>query len=131
MPQATDLVIKNAANVDKTFTLITPAAGDGGVAQWALKEGAISGVFPQLTASAHRNVGQKSRNLKTKFVHPSGWVDASTGLTSVGSRAEFNSSVTIPDDFPEDKKADFVAFATLSFRTALLQAMIRDAVPAT
>lgn len=36
MPQATDLVIKNAAGTDKTFTLITPAAGYGSLAQLSL-----------------------------------------------------------------------------------------------
>lgn len=130
MPQATDLVIKNAAGVDKTFKLITPAAGDGGVAEWALKEGTISSVFPRLTASAVRSKN-RARKLRTKTTLPASWTDAVTGLTNVGSRAEFNAEVTIPDDLPEVLKDDFVAFATNFFKTALVQAMIRDALPAT
>lgn len=131
MPQATQtLVIKNAAGVDKTFTLISPAAGDGGIMEYALKEGTISSVFPKLTASATKS-GNRSRKLKTKFILPSSWTDTVTGLTNVGSRAEFNGDVSVPDDFPESLKDDFVALATNAFRTALLQAMIRDAVPGT
>lgn len=132
MPQATDLVIKNGAvtPVDKTFALITPAAGDGGIAEWALKEGTISSVFPRLTASAAKT-GRGSRNLKIKFRLPSSYTDSVTGLTNVGSAAEHNSTTTIPDNFPETLKNDFVAFATNAYKTALIQAMFKDASPAT
>lgn len=129
MPQATDLVIKNSAAVDKTFALITPAAGDGSVAEWALKEGTISSVFPRLSASSKAT--SDKRNLKVKFFMPSSYTDAVTGLTNVGSRAEVNTSITIPRDFPEALKSDFVAYATNAYKTALLQAMWRDALPAT
>lgn len=130
MPQAVNLVVKNASAVDKTFTLITPASGDGSIAEWALKEGTISSVFPRLTASASKT-SNGSRSLKVKFILPSSYQDTVTGLTNVGSRAQFHVSVSVPDDFPESKKDDFVAFSTLAFRTALMQEMIRDAVPAT
>lgn len=129
MPQATNLVIKNSAGVDKTFTLITPAAGYGAVADWALKEGSISTVFPRLTASATKK--PNSQNLKVKFYLPSSFTDTVTGLTNVGSRAEVNVDVAIPNDFPEALKDDFVAFSTNAFKTSLLQAMWRDATPAT
>lgn len=129
MPQATDLVIKNSAAEDKTFALITPAAGDGGVAEWALKEGTISSVFPRLSASS--KAASDKRNLKIKFFMPSSYTDTVTGLTNVGSRAEANTSVTIPRDFPEALKPDFVAYSTNAYKTALMQAMWRDALPAT
>ena len=47
MPQAIDIVIYNGAStpVEKTFTLIAPAAGDGSYANWRLKEGTIASVF--------------------------------------------------------------------------------------
>ena len=69
MPQATDLIIKNAANQDKTFALITPAAGDGGVARWALKEGTISSVFPTITSSATAT-SRNARNAHIKIHTP-------------------------------------------------------------
>lgn len=129
MPQATNLVIKNGAGTDKTFVVVTPAAGDGGVAEWALPEGPISAAFPRFTASATKR--PDSRNLKTKLRLASTYNDAVTGLTNVSSAAEFNASVTVPANFPEDKKDDFVAYATNVFQTVLLRAMVRDAYPAT
>lgn len=130
MPQATDLVVKDGANVDKTFTLISPAAGDGGIAEWALREGTIPAVFPRFTASS-TNKSTGSRGLKTKFKLPASYTDSVTGLTNVNAFAEMNCDVTVPAAFPEDRRDDFVAFATNIFKTTLLQAMIRDAYPAT
>lgn len=129
MPQATDLTIANGAAVNKTFALLVPAAGDGGIAHWALKEGAISSVFPVLTASATKKA--TSRSLKVKFRLPSSFVDASTGMTHVGESAEFNGTYVIPDNFPESMKADFAAFVKNALSTALLVAMAKDGLPAT
>lgn len=129
MPQASDIIVKNAASVDKTFALITPAAGDGGIAEWALKEGTISAVFPRITASSHKT--PRGRVLTEKFRYPSSYNDAVTGLTNVGSAAEVNVKISVPSDYPENKKDDFVAFTVNAFQTALLKAMMRDAVSAT
>lgn len=130
MPQATNLVIKNAAAVDKTFALLTPAAGDKGIAEWALKEGLISSIFPRLTAEAHRtNNASRKANLKLRV--PSSYTDAVTGLTKVGSSFEAHISVSVPDDFPEALRDDAAAFVTNGLKTTLLTALIRDAYPAT
>lgn len=128
MPQAINLTIKNAVDADKTFELITPAAGDGGIAEWALKEGVISSVFPRLTASAHKT--PRGRVLTTKLRLPSSYQDAVTGLTNVGSAAEVNIKVSMPADYPEAKKDDFVAFTRNVISHALLQSMMRDATSA-
>ena len=130
MPQATNLTINDDQGNPKTFELITPAAGDGGIAEWALKEGTISSVFPRLTASAAKTAN-RSRNLKVKFRLPSSYTDAVTGLTNVNSAAEFNGTVSMPDTFPEALKDRFVAFATGVFQQTLIQAMMRDAQPGT
>ena len=129
MPQATDLIVQNGAAEYKTFSSISPAAGDGGVAQWALKEGTISAVFPAFTSSSSSR--SKGRNLKLKFTHPSSYTDAVTGLTMVNNRAEINISVSIPSDFPEASKSDFVAFGVNLINNAFVKSLIRDAVPAT
>ena len=129
MPQATNLTIANADATDKAFTLLTPAAGDGGIAQWALKEGAISSVFPVLTASATKK--STSRSLKVKFRFPSSFVDASTGMTHVGENAEFNGTWVMPDNFPETMKADFAAFVKNAIATTLFMEMAKDGLPAT
>lgn len=132
MPQAINLVLNNGATnpVAKTFELISPAAGDGGIATWALKEGVISSVFPLLTAAAAKT-NNASRKLAVKFRLPSSYTESVTGRTVVGSAAEMNVTFSIPGDFPEALKADFVAFATNALKTELFQKMIRDAVNAT
>lgn len=129
MPQASNLIIKNAANVDKTFELLSPAAGDGGIAEWALKEGQISTVFPRITLSAGKT--GKGRNAKLKVKTPSSFQDAVTGLTNVASAAEFNATYSVPSDFPESKKDDFIAFVTGAVNSALMKACGRDALSAT
>lgn len=135
MPQATDLVIKNAAGTDKNFVLITPAAGYGSLAEWNLKEGTISSVFPKLTALARPSQRAKkdgpAKHLSVRFHMPSSYTDTVTGLTLVNSAWEFNGNVTVPDDFPEALKADAVAFTTNALKTALLTSMLKDASAAT
>lgn len=129
MPSAIDLTIKDGAAVDKTFTLLTPAAGDGGIAEWALKEGTISTVFPRITLSAAKQ--PRGRNAKLKIKVPSSFTDAVTGLTNVASAAEFNATYSVPSDYPESKKDDYIAFVSNAVNTALLIACGRDALPAT
>jgi hypothetical protein len=135
MPQATDLTVKNAAGTDKLFTLVTPAAGYGSLAVWNLKEGAISSVFPALTALARPSNRPKAsgtaKHLSIRFHMPSSYVDTASGLTLVGPAWEFNGSVTVPDAFPENLKADAVAFTTNALKTALLTSMMKDATAAT
>jgi hypothetical protein len=130
MPQATDLVLKNGAAVDKTFTLYAPAAGDQSVATWKLKEGTIASVFPLITTSA-RSTGNASRKSEGKLRLPSSYTDTVTGLTKVGSAFEFNFSASVPDDFPEALKNDATAFAKNLIAHALIQAMMRDGQPTT
>lgn len=137
MPQAANIVIKNGAStpVDKTFSLLAPSAGFDSVAQWALKEGTISSVFPQITASvrsARRVSGRAgSKVIETKLVIPSSYTDSVTGLTSVSSRYESVTRTTVPDDFPESLMADAVAFTANLANVALIKAMIADRSPAT
>lgn len=133
MPQAIDIVINNGAStpVSKTFTLIAPAAGDGSYANWRLKEGTISSVFPAIAVKATQNARGTGRKVNVKFRLPSSYTEQVTGLTKVGSAFDFNVDVTVPDDFPESLKNDAVAFATNLMNTALIKACVRDAVPAT
>lgn len=130
MPQAVDLVLNNGAAVAKTFSLLSPAAGDNSIASWALKEGAISSVFPRITAQA-RQTGNAARRSQLKVKIPSSYTDTVTGLTKVGSAFEADIYTTVPDDFPEALKNDAVAFVKNLVAHALAQAMIRDGLPAT
>lgn len=132
MPQAQDIIINNGAQtpVAKTFTLISPAAGDGSYANWRLKEGTISTIFPRIAIAARAN-GNRARKANIKLQIPSSYTDSVTGLTKVGSSFDFSVDVTVPDDFPEGLKNDAVAFATNLMASAIVKAVIRDAVPAT
>lgn len=131
MPQAADIVINNGAGtpVAKTFTLLSPAAGDGSYANWRLKEGAISSIFPAIAVSARANGSARKANIKLRL--PSSYTDTVTGLTKVGSAFDFNVDVTVPDDFPEALRADAVAFATNLMANAIIKAVVRDGYPAT
>lgn len=130
MPSAINpLVIKNAAGVDKNFTLLTPAAGYGSVAEWVLKEGTISSVFPRLSIMAVTT--KTGQNCHVKFRMPSSFTDSVTGLTNVASQNEVNAKFSVADDFPESLKDDWIAYATNAFKTALVVACGRDGLPAT
>lgn len=137
MPQAQDITVKNGAAtpVDKTFTLLTPASGYGSIAEWALKEGTISSVFPTFTAAASKSARSKAEGpankLRIRFRMPSSFTDSVTGLTNVGSAFEFNGNVTVPDDFPEALKADAAAFVGNLLTNALVKALVKDGLPAT
>lgn len=132
MPQAADIVINNGAGtpVAKTFTLLAPSAGQNSWANWALKEGTISSVFPKIATLA-RSTGNNSQKAQVKLRIPSSYTDSVTGLTKVGSAWEMNADFSIPDDFPEALKADAIAFAKNLLANAIIQAMIRDGSPAT
>jgi hypothetical protein len=132
MPAATDLVINNGAGtpVAKTFTLLAPAAGDNSVANWALKEGSISSVFPRISCLA-KATGNESRKSQIKIKVPSSYTDTVTGLTKVGSAFEADIYASVPNDFPEALKNDAVAFVVNGIATSLFKAVIRDGLPTT
>lgn len=130
MPQANHIVIKNASNADKTFTLISPAAGYGSLAEWKLKEGAIVGVFPTLTLQA-RKTGNRSQVSQVKFSMPSSYVDTTTSRTHVGVSAQMNATFSMPDEFPESSRDDFAAYCGNIVKDAIIKASLRDGHPAT
>lgn len=132
MPQASDITINNGAAtpLPKLFTLLTPAAGDNSSALWALKEGPISKVFPTIEISTRKNQNGNARKCFVTVRLPSSYTEAANGLTAVGSAAVFNANTTIPADFPENLKNDFVAFISNAIAHQLVKACLRDAVPA-
>lgn len=131
MPAAVDIIINNGAGtpVAKTFTLVAPAAGDNSFANWRLKEGVISSIFPAIAILARENGSARKANIKLRI--PSSYTDTVTGLTKVGSAFDVNIDITVPNDYPEALKADAVAFTTNLMANAMVKAVIRDAVPTT
>jgi hypothetical protein len=133
MPQAVDITINNGAGtpVAKVFSLLEPAASGGSSAKWALKEGANWLVFPKIEASSRKNGNRDAQKLAMTFTFPSSYIDAASTLTVVKDNAVVNISVTIPDDYPEAKKDDLVAFTANAMNHTLVKAMVRDARAAT
>lgn len=129
MPQQTNLVINDNAAVARTFEAISPGSY-GTVAEWVYKSGVVSTVFPRVTALATKTQNQ-SNKLSVKLKIPSSYVDTATGLTKAGTACEFNITASVPDAFPEALRADAVAFAKNLVAHTLIQAMLKDAVPAT
>lgn len=132
MPQATDITIKNGAGtpLDKLFVLNSPAGGfNATAADWTLKEGTIRSIFPVIKSSATKQSGAQKAHWTLRV--PSSYTDTVTGLTKVGSAANMEVIVTVPDDYPESLKNDFTAFAKNLAAHALFQASIRDGLPCT
>lgn len=123
------MTVNNGAGtpVAKTYELLTPAASDGSSALWALKEGANSKTFNTVEASSRKNAKRDAQKLSLTYTFPATYVDAASSLTLVLDKAVVNLTVTIPDDFPEAKKDDLVAFTANITNHALVKSMIRDA----
>lgn len=134
MPQAANIVINNGAAtpVAKTFTLLAPAAGYGSVAEWALKEGTISAMFPRLTASQDKSKGAvKAHVTRIKLAHPYGYTDSTSGQPVVLGNAFGETKLWFPADFPENLKNDVIAFHANALDDAVIRGMSRDGAPAT
>lgn len=136
MPQATDIIVNNGAAtpVAKTFSLITPMAGYGGIAEWMLKEGSSQVAFPRVTYTARDITSSSRRKCQIKVRLPAVYTDAVTGMPVLLSAAEFNGEVTMPHGFPEAAKADFIAYVKNVISHTLISGStgaLKDAVPLT
>lgn len=128
MPVAANLVVNNAAAVSKTFTLMAPAAGDGGIATFQLKEGGSPIAYPTLTALARATTNQ-SRKAQVKYRHPYSYTETTTGLIKAGPAFELNVDASIPFQFPETLRPDAIALATNLIAHALVKELLRDGYP--
>lgn len=125
MPNAANLVVKDAANVDKTFTLMTPASGDSGLAEFALKEGASPVAYPKFTFMAKRTAN-RSRKTQGKIRVPFSFTDPTTGVTRVITAFEFNFDCSVADDFPDSVRDNAVAYTANIVGHTLVKACLRD-----
>lgn len=128
MPQAANIVVNNALAVAKTFTLMAPAAGDGGLAIWALKEGGSPVAYPSFSLMAKATTNQ-SRKVQGKFRLPYAYTDTTTGLIKTGPAFEFNFDASVPYTFPEILRNDTVAYVANLMAHALVKEIVRDGYP--
>lgn len=125
MPNATNIIVQNASAVDKTFEVLTPSGGDGGIARYALKEGAAPVAFPTLTVVA-RATTNASRKTSTKVHVPFTYSDPVSGLIKKGPAFELNIEASMPDAFPENMRDDAVAYGVNLAASSLMRQVFRD-----
>lgn len=108
MPQAQNIVLKNAAGVAKTFTLATPAAGQN-PAVWFLQEGANRTVWPKLECSSSGSGSTGARKVKWTLTVPAAVVDA-TGTTRASAKQFSALDHTTPALVSDGVTSDAIAF---------------------
>lgn len=123
MPQAIDLVLKNAAAEEKTFSLASPA-GPGGSAIWYLREGANPSIFPKVECSSSVAAGGSGRKVKLSFNLAAPTVNAS-GATVSSAKMSFNLDVTVPDLVPDAQRDDAIAYVKDLVATALMASVFK------
>lgn len=130
MPQATDLVLTNALQEQKTFVLAAPAAGNS-PATWFLREGAHQGVFPSIEMASRRSgTSGSARRVTLSLVVPNAIVSA-TGQTTRSGTYAMKVDVAIPDSIPDTTREDAIAFLASAFQTDLVKACFATGFSAT
>lgn len=129
MPQATDLTLKNAADVDKTFALAAPASGNA-PAVWFLREGANQSVFPKVEISSDRIVKGEGRKVKATVRVPTPVID-SNGVTRSSGEYLVNIDGTVPALVPDGVRDDAIAYVASLVAAALFQDILKTGYSAT
>jgi hypothetical protein len=135
MPQATNLTLANGAAtpVNKTFTLLAPAAGFGGLTEWAVKEGDFSGSYTRLTAMVRKtgtDGGSNGSNRVCQIKLKVPYTVVVDGVPNIIDIGEFNGSFTTRGNLPDTVKADLVAFVGNFLKTTLARDLVVDGAPA-
>lgn len=112
MPQAADIIVKNAANVDVKFELVTPSGGDGSAAIWQLTSAATSSLArPRAEMISRPNADKTARKVLTSLVVPYAVTDSATGLQRIAGNVTIrNGELTAPRAIPDDVIANAVAY---------------------
>lgn len=116
-----------ATPVARTFTLLAAASGYGGVAEFVYKKGNYPAGWPALTVSAVK--AKTKRKATGKLVYPVVYIDPTSGATTQQSVAIGHFDLQFDANFPEDQKADAVAFFTNSLSHSLIKECLRDGTP--
>lgn len=130
MPQAQNITVKNATNVDKLFTLVTPAAGDASAAVWQHKDGNFPAVYPTLTMITRR-AKNGTRTATMRYQMPSSVLDPVNGLPVVTGSPLVKVEVVIPKNYNESLRDDNITLALNIAASSLMKSALRDAFPLT
>lgn len=125
MSQApTTIVVKDASNADVTFTLISPAAGDGGTAVYKNKSGDDPRYFATLLVTSRST--KSGRASQIRLTRPRSPLPGDNG----GPVAEkfYKTEVVAPDLIPESQRDDDAVLWKNLQANASIQAVLRDGV---
>lgn len=112
MPQAIDVTVKNAANMDVVFKVVTPSGGDNTPAIWELTAAGTSSLSrPRAEMMARPNADKSARKVLTSLTVPYVVTDGVTGLQKVAANVVFrNGEMVAPRAVPDTLIADAVAY---------------------
>lgn len=112
MPQATNITVKNAANADVVFNVVTPSGGDNTPAIWELTAAGTSSLSrPRAEMLSRPNADKSARKVISTLAVPYVVTDSVTGLQKVAANVVFrNGEMTAPRAVPDTLIADAVAY---------------------
>lgn len=112
MPQAIDVTVKNAANADVVFKVVTPSGGDNTPAIWELTAAGTSSLSrPRAEMMTRPNADKSARKVLTSLTVPYVVTDGVTGLQKVAANVVFrNGEMVAPRAVPDTLIADAVAY---------------------
>lgn len=125
MPSMADITIKKAdGTTDVVYSQLSPAGGDGVMAQWRANAVSTVAAFRQVFGMVTRWNGKRdARRFETHFKMPITQVDAASGITTVIGYIPIDCSGVIPVTAPDS----LVQEAIYQNGNLLCSALIRSA----
>lgn len=123
MPTMANITVKkDDTTTDVTYSVVTASGGDKSPAVWRNNGyGGTPGQRPELRISSAPNTDNSGRKVTGAFTYPSIYTDTSTGLTKVGSRANFQFTAFVPAEMPDADAAEFGAQVGNLLAAALIE----------
>lgn len=123
MPQATNIVVKNAANTDVTFAVLAPAAGDNSSAVFR-HESAANRDLRSTLAIRSRGGNAGVRRVEGTVSVPV--VRAVDGVDTKKGNIPVDFSIAVPNIVTDDEIEDAVVVATNLIASALIRSCMQS-----
>lgn len=124
MHQMANIVVKNAANQDVTYTALTPSAGDQTLATWRALGSAVPLMAPALSVKTTYNQARNARRVTINGVFPV--VSSVGGVDTVTAKRPFTLETTVPLNISVAAATDQATIMANLFKNALLQEILSD-----
>lgn len=111
MPTMADITIKkDDGTTNVTYSSVVASGGDKSPAVWRDNGfGGTPGQRPEMRVSSQPTADNSGRKVTIHITYPSLYTDSSTGLTKVGTRANFKAELYVPAEMPDAFAAEFGA----------------------